>query len=86
MNKPAINMETLKFAGGAIIVGAAALIMFPGFLSVALGLWRILVIMVVAGGGCLLIANITQRILKRKRLQRSTTAIEPAREADQNLT
>lgn len=86
MSKPAINMETLKFAGGAIIVGAAALIMFPGFLSVALGLWRILVIMVVAGGGCLLIANITHRILKRKRLQRSSSTIEPAREPDQNLT
>ena len=86
MSKPAISMETLKFAGGAVIVGAAAIIMLPGFLGVAMGLWRILVIMIVAGGGCLLIATITHRVLKKRRIERQTTGIESSGEPDQNPT
>ncbi len=63
-HKPAIDTEKLKFIGGAIIVAAAALIMFPGFISLAAGFGRLLFIMVVIGGGCLLLAVATRRIMK----------------------
>ena len=58
--------EKIKFIGGALVVVAAAFIMFPGFLSVALGLWRILLIVVVAGGACLALAHLTRRIARLK--------------------
>lgn len=61
-----INADTLKFIGGAIVVLAAALIMLPGFFSVALGLGRILLVIAIAGGACLLLAY-TVHFLKRKR-------------------
>jgi hypothetical protein len=64
--RPAFDKETLKYIGGFLIVAAAALIMFPGFLQVALGLSRILLIVVIAGGSCLCLAIATRRIIKLK--------------------
>jgi UPF0716 family protein affecting phage T7 exclusion len=59
-------METLKLAGGTIIVLAAAAIMFPGFLQVAFSLWRILLIVVIAGGACLALAHARLHLAKMK--------------------
>jgi UPF0716 family protein affecting phage T7 exclusion len=58
--------EKLKFIGGAIIVLAAAAIMFPGFLTVAMGLWRIFLILVVVGGSSLAIAYATRHFARLK--------------------
>lgn len=63
------NKETLKFIGGAIIVGAAALIMFPGFLTVAFGLWKIFLILLIAGGAALALAYATVYLKKQKKVK-----------------
>lgn len=73
MKKPALNMETMKFIGGALIVGAAALIMFPGIMSILMGLSRILILLVVVGGGCLALTLASRRILKLKDNQSELT-------------
>lgn len=59
------HIEKLKFAGGAIIVAAAAFIMFPGFVMFAAGLGRILLVIVIAGGACLALAYATQYLRKQ---------------------
>ncbi|HEY9792815.1 MAG TPA: hypothetical protein V6D22_20610 [Candidatus Obscuribacterales bacterium] len=66
MKLSAATSEKLKFVGGAIIVLAAAAIMFPGFLSLAWGLWRIFLILLVVGGSSLAIAYATRRLARLK--------------------
>lgn len=67
MKTPSANAEKWKVIGGAVIVLAAAVVMFPGFLSVGIGLSRILLIIVLAGGVCLALAYGTRHLLKLKR-------------------
>jgi CDP-diglyceride synthetase len=64
-----LNKESLKFIGGAIIVAAAALIMFPGFLQVAFGLWRIFLVLIIAGGAALFLAYATMYIKRQKKVK-----------------
>jgi hypothetical protein len=63
------KVETLKLIGGALIVGAAALIMFPGFMQVAFGMWRIFLMIAIAGGAALLIAYVTMFIKRQRKSQ-----------------
>jgi hypothetical protein len=62
-----LNAETLKFAGGAVIVLAAACIMLPDLLNYIGGLWRLAVMIVVVIGIACLIGNITGRMQIAKR-------------------
>ena len=54
------NAEALKFAGGAIIVGAALCIMLPDLVRYLAGLWRlgVLVVAVIALAWALAMARI----------------------------
>jgi UPF0716 family protein affecting phage T7 exclusion len=76
MKLRADQVEKLKFIGGAIIVLAAAAIMFPGFVTVALGLWRIFLVALIAGSVCLALAYATRHLSKVKQasLQKGTDA------------
>jgi UPF0716 family protein affecting phage T7 exclusion len=66
MKLRADQVEKLKFIGGAIIVLAAMAIMFPGFVTVALGLWRIFLVALIAGSVCLALAYATRHFSKLK--------------------
>ncbi len=80
-------MEKLKFVGGALIVLAAVAVAFPGFLSLAAGIGRIMFILVVVGGGCLLTAHLTRRIMKLGRdsgKKLSTGTAQPAELSNMN--
>jgi hypothetical protein len=54
MPRPALNPETLKLIGGVLVVGAALVIMLPGFLNLAAGLGRMALIvgipLIICGG------------------------------------
>jgi UPF0716 family protein affecting phage T7 exclusion len=67
MKKSATIKEKLTFIGSAIIVLAAFAIMCPGLLTVAAGLGRILLIVAVAGGGCLALAYGMRSLARAKR-------------------
>ncbi len=45
--KAGLNTDALKFAGGAIIIAAAAYIVMPDLVKYVLGLWRLAVLIVV---------------------------------------
>ena len=67
--KVSLNMEALKFAGGAIIVGAAVCIMLPDVVRYVAGLWRL---------GVLIVAVILLAwLLAVARLKVSRTAAKP---------
>jgi hypothetical protein len=74
----------IKFAGGALVVAAAAFIMFPAIIGLAFGLLRIILMIVVAGGACLFIAKATRSLQKRKQSDQSA-AIASGNTGDQNL-
>jgi hypothetical protein len=74
-----LNIERLKFIGGAIIVAAAALIMFPEIIKVAFGLGRIFMVLLVAGGACLFLATTSHRIKKLKDAQHQVPPITVTR-------
>ena len=57
-------METLKFAGGAIIVLTAAIIMLPGAFTYIAGLWRLFALIAVALGLALGVTLISRRLVK----------------------
>jgi hypothetical protein len=57
-----LNADTLKFAGGAVIIAAAACIMLPDVLNYIGGLWRLGVMIVVVLVLAWVLANITARI------------------------
>jgi hypothetical protein len=62
-----LDADTLKFAGGAVIIAAAACIMLPDVLNYIGGLWRLGVMIVVVLFLAWLMANIVARIqLSRK--------------------
>jgi UPF0716 family protein affecting phage T7 exclusion len=65
------HIEKLKFIGGALIVGAAALIMLPGFVNLAAGLGRILLIIVLAGSICLALAYGTRFVMRSRKTEQS---------------
>lgn len=71
------HIETLKFVGGALIVGAAALIMFPGFISLAAGFGKIILMIVIAGGAALALAYATAFVRRqRKSTEQQTNTTE----------
>ena len=43
-----VDAKTLKFAGAALIIGAAAIIILPGLLGYLSGLWRMAIFIAVA--------------------------------------
>ena len=67
MSKLPLKMEHLKYALGALIVAAAVIIMFPGFLNLATGLGRMFLLiaipLIVCGG----IAVTVRRMSKSKK-------------------
>ena len=56
-----ITADQLKFAGGALIVGAAVCIMAPDLVNYIGGLWRLGIMIVVVILVAFLIANVTAR-------------------------
>ncbi len=71
------QIETIKFIGGALIVAAAGLIMFPSFLTVATGIGKIILMIVIAGGACLSVAHATRLIRRQRKPSASTLPTAP---------
>ncbi len=71
------QIETIKFIGGALVVAAAGLIMFPGFLTVATGVGKIILMIVIAGGACLSLAYATHIIRRQRKPSESASPATP---------
>ncbi len=80
-------MERVKFALSAVVVAAAFCIMFPGFLTFAAGLGRMLTIIGLALFACLILAFATRYIsLARKSGSQKESGASTISDSDNSMS
>ena len=61
------RIDRLKLFIGGVIIFAAGMIMLPDWVKLLASLWRIVLVVILSGGICLVLAYVTGHIMKHIR-------------------